>query len=290
MATTALRQRMLEDLQLRGLSARTQECYTRAVRQLAEHYRKSPDQISEEELREYFLHLKQVKKYSRSACTIALCGIKFFYEHTVHRDWPTIELVRPPQEHKLPVILSLEEVRRVLGLVRLPRHRVCLSTIYSCGLRLQEGIGLRVGDIDSARALVHVHLGKGGKDRYVPLPERTLELLRAHWRTHRNPEWLFPAPGRAGIGESSAQRPMDCGGVQDAFKLALAQANIHKRASVHTLRHAYATHLLETGIDLRHIQEYLGHNTPSTTSIYTHLTNKANSRAAQSINALMQDL
>ena len=290
MATTALRQRMLEDLQLRGLSARTQECYTRAVRQLAEHYRKSPDQISEEELREYFLHLKQVKKYSRSACTIALCGIKFFYEHTVHRDWPTIELVRPPQEHKLPVILSLAEVRRVLGLVRLPRHRVCLSTIYSCGLRLQEGIGLRVGDIDSARALVHVHLGKGGKDRYVPLPERTLELLRAHWRTHRNPEWLFPAPGRAGIGESSAQRPMDCGGVQDAFKAALAQANIHKRASVHTLRHAYATHLLETGIDLRHIQEYLGHNTPSTTSIYTHLTNKANSRAAQSINALMQDL
>ena len=154
MATTALRQRMLEDLQLRGLSARTQECYTRAVRQLAEHYRKSPDQISEEELREYFLHLKQVKKYSRSTCTIALCGIKFFYEHTVHRDWPTIELVRPPQEHKLPVILSLEEVRRVLGLVRLLRHLVCLTTIYSCGLRLQEGIGLRVEDIDSAHALV----------------------------------------------------------------------------------------------------------------------------------------
>lgn len=290
MATTALRQRMLEDLQLRGLSARTQECYTRAVRQLAEYYQKSPDQISEEELRDYFLHLKQVKKYSRSACTIALCGIKFFYEHTVHRDWPTIELVRPPQEHKLPVILSLEEVRRVLGLVRLQRHRVCLSTIYSCGLRLQEGIGLRVADIDSARALVHVHLGKGAKDRYVPLPQRTLELLRAHWRTHRNPEWLFPAPGRAGNGESSATAPMNCGGVQDAFKLALAQANIHKRASVHTLRHAYATHLLERGIDLRHIQEYLGHNTPSTTSIYTHLTDKANSLAAQSINALMQDL
>jgi len=181
MATTALRQRMLEDLQLRGLSARTQECYTRAVRQLAEHYCKSPDQISEAELREYFLHLKQVKKYSRSACTIALCGIKFFYEHTVHRDWPTIELVRPPKEHKLPVILSLEEVRRVLGLVRLQRHRVCLSTIYSCGLRLQEGIGLRVEDIDSAHALVHVHLGKGGKDRYVPLPQRTLELLRGYW-------------------------------------------------------------------------------------------------------------
>jgi site-specific recombinase XerD len=281
---------MLEDLQLRGLSARTQECYTRAVRQLAQHYRKSPDQISEEELREYFLHLKQVKKYSRSACTIALCGIKFFYQHTVHRDWPTIALVRPPKEHKLPVILSLEEVRRVLGLVRLQRHRVCLTTIYSCGLRLKEGIGLGVPDIDSARALVHVRLGKGGKDRYVPLPQRTLELLRAYWRTHRNPDWLFPAPGRAGNGEPSATRPMHCGGVQEAFRLALAQANIHKRASVHTLRHAYATHLLEGGIDLRHIQEYLGHNTPSTTSIYTHLTDQANSRAAQSINALMQDL
>jgi len=178
----------------------------------------------------------------------------------------------------------------VLGLVHLERHRVCLSTIYSCGLRLQEGIGLRVGDIDSARALVHVHLGKGAKDRYVPLPQRTLELLRAYWRTHRNREWLFPAPGRAGGGESSATVPMHCGGVQEAFRSALAQANIHKRASVHTLRHAYATHLLERGIDLRHIQEYLGHNTPSTTSIYTHLTDKANRRAAQSINALMQDL
>jgi integrase/recombinase XerD len=162
---TPLRQRMIEDLQLRGLSARTQEMYVRAVRQLAEYYHKSPDCIPEEELRDYFLYLKNVKHYSRSASTSALCGIKFFFDHTLNRDWTTLSFVRAPREKKLPVILSLEEVRRLLACVRLPRYRVCLSTIYACGLRLQEGTHLQVRDIDSARLLVHVRHGKGGKDR-----------------------------------------------------------------------------------------------------------------------------
>ena len=164
---------MIEDLHLRGMSERTQEMYVRAVRQLAEHYRKAPDHITEEDLRQYFLYLKNVKKYSRSASTMALCGIKFFYVHTLKIDWPTLHVVRPPHEQKLPVILSMEEVRRILGCIRLPRYRVCLSTIYSCGLRLQEGTHLQVADIDSARMLLHVRHGKGGKDRYVPLPHRT---------------------------------------------------------------------------------------------------------------------
>jgi integrase/recombinase XerD len=177
---TELRKRMIECLQLRGLSARTQEMYVRAVRQLAEHYHKAPDVITEEELRQYFLYIKNVKQYSRSASTIALCGIKFFFEHTLHRDWTTLRFVRAPREKKLPVILSFEEVRSLLGCVRLPRYRVCLSTIYSCGLRLQEGTHLHVQDIDSARLLIHVRRGKGGKDRYVPLPQRTLEQLRQY--------------------------------------------------------------------------------------------------------------
>jgi len=287
---TPLRQRMLEDLQLRGLSERTQEMYVRAVRQLAEHYHKSPDRITEEELREYFLYLKQVKKYSRSASTIALCGIKFFYEHTLKREWSTLTFVRPPREKKLPVILSVDEVRTILAHLKLLRYRVCLTTIYSCGLRLQEGTHLQVPDIDGARMLVHVRCGKGAKDRYVPLPQRTLEMLRQDWTTHRHPVWIFPAPGRGGIGMSTASAPMPRNSVQDAFRAALKHSGSHKRASVHTLRHSYATHLLEAGVNLRLIQDYLGHNTPTTTAIYTHLTVKADAMARDALTELMADL
>jgi len=288
---TPLRQRMIEDLQLRGMSERTQASYVRSVRQLAQHYMKSPDKITEEELRDYFLHVKNVKKWSRSTSTIALCGIKFFYDHTVKRDWPTLTFVRAKREKKLPVILSQEEVRRIFKNVELPRYRVCLKTIYSCGLRLQEGTHLQVPDIDGSRMLVHVH-GKGAKDRYVPLPEITLQLLRQYWKTHRNQIWIFPAAGRGGIKMPTAKtkKPVPRASVQIAFKAVLKKSNIHKRASVHTLRHSYATHLLEKGVNLRLIQEYLGHNTPTTTSIYTHLTVKAKAMAVESINELMQDL
>jgi integrase/recombinase XerD len=287
---TELRKRMIECLQLRGLSERTQDMYVRAVRQLAEHYRKSPDVITEEELRQYFLYIKNIKHYSRSASTIALCGIKFFFEHTLNRDWTTLSFVRAPREQKLPVILSLEEVRRLLGCVRLPRYRVCLSTIYACGLRLQEGTHLHVRDIDSSRMLIHVRHGKGGKDRYVPLPDRTLALLRQYWVTHRNPVLIFPAPGRGGISQSTTTNPMPRSSVQGAFREALTDSGIHKHASVHTLRHSWATHLLEAGLNLRLIQVYLGHNSPTTTSVYTHLTARAEHLGAETINRLMGDL
>jgi len=281
---------MIEDLQLRGLAERTQEMYVRAVRQLAEHYHKPPDVLTEEELRQYFLYIKNVKQYSRSASTIALCGIKFFFEYTLHRDWTTLTFVRAPRETKLPVILSLEEVRKILGSVRLLSYRVCLSTIYSCGLRLQEGTHLQVRDIDSSRMLIHVRHGKGGKDRYVPLPQRTLELLRQYWATHRNAVWLFPAPGRGGIHLSTASQPMPRSSVQGAFRGALKASGMHKRASVHTLRHSWATHLLEAGVNLRLIQAYLGHSSPATTSLYTHLTHKAEALATAAIQRLMEDL
>jgi len=166
---TELRKRMIECLQLRGLSERTQDMYVRAVRQLAAHYRTSPDVITEEELRQYFRYIKHVQRYSRSASTIALCGSTCFFEQTLHRDWTTLRFGRAPREQKLPVILSLEEVRKLLGCVRLPRYRVCLTTISSCGLRLQEGTHLKVPDIDSSRMLIHVRHGKGGKDRDCPL-------------------------------------------------------------------------------------------------------------------------
>jgi len=260
------------------------------VRQLAEHYHKSPDLITEEELRQYFLFLKNVKHYARNTTTIAICGIRFFFERTLEKEWTIFNLVRPAPEKKLPVILSLEEVRQILGRIRLPRYRVCLSTIYSCGLRLQEGTHLQVADIDSARMMIHVRHGKGAKDRYVPLPERTLRLLRHYWTTHRNPVLLFPSPGHGEVPLATSTEPMHKSSVQDAFHAALQDSGNNKRASVHTLRHSWATHLLEAGVNLRLIQEWLGHNSPATTSVYTHLTVKAEHLGTAAINQLMSDL
>jgi len=284
---TPLRQRLIEDMQLHGLAAKTQDAYVRAVKQLAEHYHKSPDLITEDELRQYFLYLKTEKHASSSTFSIALCGLKFFYEHTLRREWATLDLARPAREKKLPVVLSIAEVRLILGCLRRPHYRVCLTTIYSCGLRLQEGVQLQVADIDSERKMLHVRHGKGGKDRYVPLPDSTLVLLRHYWSTHRHPLWLFPAPTRAGVPLSSATQPMDVSGVQRAFRAALQESGVHKAASVHTLRHSYATHLLEAGVSLRLIQAYLGHSSFQTTTLYTHLTRETEAPAAEAINRVM---
>ena len=282
---------MLEDLQLRGFSPRTQEAYVRAVRQLAAHFHRAPDQLGEEQLREYFLYLANVKHFARASFTIALCGIKFFYERTLSREWKVFDLVRPAREKKLPAILSRDEVRRILGCVRLPVYRTCLTTIYVCGLRLLEGTQLQVADVDSARGALHVH-GKGRRDRYVPISADALTRLREHWRTHRSPQWLFPAPVREGtryfvpIGAG----PISRSSVQSAFVRARRQSGVHKRAHVHTLRHSYATHLLEDGVNLRLIQVYLGHTSARTTQVYTHLTPEVRQTAVDPINRLMQGL
>jgi len=277
---------MIEDMQLRGLSERTQRSYVGAVRQLAEYYGKSPDQINEEQLRQYFVYLKQEKQCARSTCIVALSGIKFFYEQTLHQEWPLFDFIKPSRESKLPVVLSREEVGRLLGCLRRPHYRVCLSTIYACGLRLQEGLHLQPTDIDSSRMVLYVRRGKRGKDRYVPLPQQTLKLLRAYWVTHRHPVWLFPGGG----GVSTANKPLDTRGVQKAFRAALAESGINKAATIRTLRHSWATHLLEAGINLRLIQVWLGHKSLSTTAIYTHLTVEGQVSATQIIDDLMADL
>lgn len=283
---TVLRQRMIEDMQLRGLAERTQDSYVRSVRQLAEYYGKSPEQVSEQELRQYFLYLQNERQVSASTVQVRLNGIKFFYEHTLERSWPLLGLIHPPLEKKVPVVLSVAEVRQVLGYVRRPHYRVCLSTIYSCGLRLLEGVQLQVGQIDSGRMALHIRRAKGGKERVVPLPQRTLDLLRDHWRRHRHAVWLFPRVWEG----TMATEPMDSSGVGRAFRAALAEGEINKPATVHTLRHSWATHLLEAGVNLRQIQIWLGHNSLSTTAIYTHLTVKAQGQADKIINALMDDL
>jgi len=282
--------RNLQDLQLRGMSPSTQDNYVRAVRKISEHYDKLPDQITEDEIREYFLYLKNVKKYGRSASTLAMCGLKFFYTYTLKRDWPTLTLIRAPHEQKLPIVLSQNEVRRVLSSIRIFRHRACLSTIYACGLRLSEATHIQIGDIDSHHMVLHVKHGKGAKDRFVPLPKATLLMLRRFWLTHKNKRWLFPAPGRGGTHMSTTTEPLPITSVQIVFKAAVRECGIHKKASVHTLRHSYATHLLEKGVNLRLIQEYLGHKSPKTTAIYTHLTSRVQDAGHHAVNELVDEL
>ena len=165
---TELRERFTRDLQLRNFSERTVDAYVRAVKQLALHFNKSPDTITEEELKTYFLFNRNVRKWSRAASSISICGIKFFFIHTLAKEWTTFNLVRPPKEKSLPAVLSLEEVRKIFTCVKMEYHKTCLKTIYSLGLRLQEGTHLQVSNIDSDRMFVHVHKGKGAKDRYIP--------------------------------------------------------------------------------------------------------------------------
>ncbi len=288
MAST-LRQRMQQDLQIAGLSERTQEAYLRAVRQLAEHFHMAPDRLSETQVREYFLHLKNDRNFASASLGIAYSGIKFFYSHTCPRDWPTLQRLRVRREKRLPDVLSVEEVRRLIDAVRTPHNRAYFWTVYSLGLRLNEGLRLQVGDLDRSRKLVHVHRGKGAKDRFVPLPGRTLDVLRNYWKTHRHPQWLFPALGRDGRQSSVADGPMERSSVQGAMRRVVQELKFQKAVSIHTLRHSYATHLLEAGVNLRLIQQYLGHSSLQTTMVYLHLTTVSQEQAIARIEALMGD-
>ena len=286
-----LRQRLLDDLQLHGLAPKTQDAYVRAVRQLAEYYHRSPDQISEEELRQYLLYLQRDRHVAASTFTIALCGLKFFYERTLQRTWTLFDLARPAEPSRLPVVLSTAEVRRVLQAVRSQPYRVCLTVLYASGLRLREGLGLEVVDLDGARGLLHIRQGKGQQDRYVPLPAHALDQARQYWATHRDPRWIFPARWHATASRGGpAPHPMDPSSVQKAFRAAVQAAGISKPATVHTLRHSYATHLLEAGVDLRVIQVYLGHRSLKTTARYTHLTEPTEQRALAAINRVMAEV
>ncbi len=240
--STALRKKMHQDLQLAGLSEGTQDVYLRAVRQLAVHFHTPPDVLNEAQVRDYLLHLKNDRKFASSSLGIAYSAIKFFYSHTAPRDWPTLQRIRVQKEKRLPDVLSIDELRELIGAVRKLRYRTYFSTVYSLGLRRNEGLHLQVPDIDSARMLVHVRRGKGAKDRFVPLPARTLTLLREYWVTHRNPVW----------------------------------------------RHSYATHLREAGVNLRLIQQYLGHSSLQTTMVYLHLTTVSQEQAIAVINQLME--
>jgi site-specific recombinase XerD len=279
---------MLEDLQLKGYAPATQAQYVGAVRQLARFYHKSPDLLSEAELRAYWLHLTQDEIYSTSTLNTALAGLKFFFVTTLQRPWPVLEWARVRKQVRLPVVLSRPEVGAILKCVRVPVYRVCLQTIYSCGLRISEAVGLQVGDVDSQRMVLRVR-GKGNKERQVPLAQPTLAALRQLWKAHRSRPWLFPQGLRPHWGSRTAG-PIQAQNVRRAFQLARLQSGVTKPACVHSLRHSYATHLLEAGVQLLLIQEILGHRSPRTTTIYTHLTDQVRAQVIGPVQALVQDL
>src|SRR5216683_2815187 len=288
---TPLRQQMMAALQLSGKGERTQQAYVREVRLLAQFYHQSPDRISEQELQRSFLHRTNVDGLAPASLRLCYRGMRFFSQPVLPRTWRPLSLIRAQTTHRLPAVLSVEEVKRLLTSATPLHNQVYFTTVYSLGLRLHEALSLQVSDIDGQRLQVHVHRGKGAKDRYVPLPAETLALLRTYWKTHRNQPWLFPATGRDQKQSPTATSPMSRASVQGAFRKAKHRAGITKTGvAIHTLRHSYATHLLEAGVNPRLIQRYLGHTQLETTMLYLHLTHKGHEEAYERLNALMHGL
>jgi len=279
---TELRRRMIQDMRLRGLAAGTQRTYVEAVKVLARHYNRPPDQLREEQIRQFFTHLIETGRLAGSTIHLYLFAIKFLYRTTLKRHWAVLDLIRIRRPKTLPVVLGRAEVRQLLSHIRRPAARISAILMYSCGLRVSEAVGLRAEHIDSRRMVVCVRNGKGAKDRYVPLPKRTLELLRAYWLEHRPGTWLFPS--------NTGRGPIPPNSVRKAIKGAIRDCGLTKNVSCHTLRHSYATHLLEDGLELRVIQGFLGHQSIKTTARYAHLTTRAIRVVKRSIDDLMADL
>jgi integrase/recombinase XerD len=265
-----LRKRMIDDMTLRDLAPRTIQIYVERVAHFARHFGRSPDRISKREVRDYLLYLIQVKKASASYYNQALCALRLLYRVTLGKPWVLENVGYCRHEQKLPVVLSLDEVCRFFAAVPKLRQRTLLMTAYAAGLRISEVLALRVDDIDSQRMVIRVRQGKGRKDRYVMLSPRLLIILRTYWKTRRrqatardNP-WLFPG--------NVAGQPLKAQTVYLACQAASHAAGLGKHVTVHTLRHRFATHLLEAGTDLRTIQVLLGHRSIKTTALYTHVS------------------
>jgi site-specific recombinase XerD len=261
---TELRRLMLQAMSVRGMARRTQQSYVSAVRRLAKHYGRSPDQLTAEEIQSYLARMIEVDRLSWSTCSIAANAFRFLYHVTLGLSAIEFEVPLARQPQRLPEILSLAEVSRLFAAAKHAKHRLVFETIYACGLRLSEATQLKMRDIDRDRMTVRVEQGKGGKDRYVPLSKRLLKLLDQAWATHRPQHWVFEG--------STPERCLHVTAVQKAYTLAKLRAGIHKHGGVHALRHAYATHLIESGVDVLTVQRLLGHRSVSTTMRYFHLS------------------
>ena len=261
--------------------------YSRPLRRLSNYFDRCPDTLTTDDLKTYFADL--VESHSWSTVKTDRNGLQFFYRFVLERPWQFIDIVKPPSVRRLPDILTTDELTRLLNRCRKPEIRTFILTTYSMGLRLSETLTLTVNDIDSNRMRVHLRQCKGQKDRYVPLPAETLTALRQHWKTHRNPRWLFPQ-GQNMEAQHKAAKPMNRSLPQKAMRKLVQECRINKVVSLHSLRHSFATHLLEQGLSLRAIQNILGHMRPETTALYTRLTETVELNTHRVINQLVHEL
>lgn len=276
---TVLRRRLIEDLQLKGFSPHTQLAYVQAVARFARHFKASPDKLGPEEVRQYLLYLVNERHVAWSTYNVTLCALRFFYQTTLGRTALLEGIPCPKEPKRLPVVLSREEVTRFLAAAAHFKSRVMLTLAYAAGLRVSEIVALEIGDIDSQRMVIHVRQAKGLKDRYVMLSPKLLELLRTYWkRTQPRPRsHLFT--GRTG-------KPLATRTVIIICQRTLRRSGLNKHITMHTLRHSFATHLIEAGVDLRTIQVLLGHRNLKTTAIYTAVSLERVTSLASPLDAL----
>jgi len=272
----------LINLRLQGKRPSTIDAYSRAVRRITQYFDQVPDTLTTAHLKQYFNSL--IQTHSWSTIKLDRNGLQFFYRYTLDKQWEWLAIVKPPQVRRIPDILTSKQVSDVINQTKQQRYQVFFMTLYSMGLRLSEGLNLTIHDIDKSTMLVHVRNGKGGKDRMVPLPELTLLALRAYWKTHRHERLIFPGT------QIKTATPMDKGSIQKALKKVLSDCRIQKLISPHSLRHCYATHLLEQGLDLRSLQQLLGHASLNTTARYTQLTKVKQRDMSRAVNKLTDKL
>jgi integrase/recombinase XerD len=276
------------DLKLKSYSRRSIKSYTRSVRQLQNFTSKAIEDITEEDVREYWLFCKNELSWGNATLRISYSGIKFFFTHTFKRDWEIFKVVRFERDHTLPVVLNVDEVRLLISAMPNMQHQAFFTLTYGCGLRLHEAINLRVADIDGKRLSIHVHRGKGAKDRYIPVAETVLTVVRDYYRTHRNPVWVFPAHGRDGKAAPTAEQPVSDTTVHGALRRTLQRVGVRKQVCVHTFRHSYATHMIEAGVPVRHVQECLGHKSLASVMVYLHITSHGREDSRRRMEQLMR--
>jgi len=278
-------QQHCKHLKLKGLRPKTIEAYSRAIRRISAFFNFRLDDLTQDELLGYFHQLKE--KASWSTVKLDLYGLKFFYTHVLKKTWKDIPVIKSPKVKRIPNILSVEEVDKLIKATRKLSYRVFFFTLYSMGLRLNEGLLLQVGDIDSKAMRAHIRNSKGNKDRLVPLPNNTLQILRRFWIVHKHPLFIFPNRKRGLKKAHLVDSHLDRGGVQAAMQAVVKNLDFKRKISCHSLRHSYATHLLEAGVDMLEVQKLFGHVSLLTTAKYTHLTSQTGQRADQQINKLM---
>jgi site-specific recombinase XerD len=279
---------MLSYAKVQGLQVESQNTYRRGCEKLYNYFGKEFDTITEDELKEYVFHLANDRGYAPATIKVNVEGIKYLFRTVLNRESAFLNSVRVPVTRKIPVVLSIDETTRILNSFTTYHNYVFYYTLYSCGLRIKEALHLETQDVDKHKMRIKIRGGKGGKDRFVPLPESTYELLKNFYRTHKNPTLLFPALGRGHNRGPISTEPMSIAAVRGALAEARKRSGLAKTGiTPHTFRHSYATHLLEGGVDIRKVQLYLGHNTLQTTSIYLHITSHGDGNARKKINRIM---